>query len=470
MQAIVAACSNNLGIGIRGKLPWHLPADLKRFKELTLGHVVVMGRKTWESLPEKARPLPGRTNVVLTSNPDQIQFSSQLPADTQVVATEMKEFLMHVLPQFYNRQVFVIGGASVLQALCHRIKYVYLTHLEKHFECDTFFDIPWTYELTSFSQRFNENGLSYRFLEYKYNSHKSYHDEWSYISVARDILDVATKKPARPERTGFGTYSTFGKRMRFDISQTVPLLTTKRLPWKGCVEELLWFLRGDTDNKILQDRGVHIWDGNSTKEFQEAVGLGHLREGDCGANYSFQWRHFGAKYVDCQTDYTGQGIDQIENVLHLLRTDPFSRRIFFSAWNPVDLKATVLPPCHVSAQFYVEEDEEGKRHLSCQMYQRSADFFLGEPWNILSYSILTYILAMKTEMQPKELFICIGDTHVYTNHISQMQEQMERIPRPFPKLILNPEVKNKDWKDISIDDFDLVGYIPHPVIKAPMNA
>merc|ERR1712070_1286635 len=157
-------------------------------------------------------------------------------------------------------------------------------------------------------------------------------------------------------------------------------------------------------------------DGNSTREFLDNVGLNHLKEGDCGANYSFQWRHFGGKYVDSETTYDGEGVDQVKYVEELLKTDPMSRRIFLSAWNPVDLTHTVLPPCHVSVQFYVENREDGD-YLSCHMYQRSCDVFLGLPWNIFSYTVLTYILAKKCNMYPSELIISIGDAHIYSDHM-----------------------------------------------------
>lgn len=291
------------------------------------------------------------------------------------------------------------------------------------------------------------------------------HQEYQYLNLLRKILE---KGKLREERTGTGTLSLFGEQMRFDISKSLPVLTTKFVPWKSCIRELLWFLSGKTDATILQKQGVKIWDGNTSREFLDNRGLQHLPEGDVGATYGHCWRHFGAKYKTCKDDYTGQGFDQIKYIIQELKTNHTSRRIFMSSWNPQALDEMALPPCHLSAQFYVDVDDDGTKHLSCQMYQRSVDTFLGCPWNIMSYAVLTYILATMTDMQPKELIMCLGDVHVYSNHIEQVNEQLLRTPFPFPKLNINQEIKNKNIEDISIDDFQLMDYQYHPSIKAIM--
>lgn len=293
----------------------------------------------------------------------------------------------------------------------------------------------------------------------------SQHQEYQYLNLLSKILEHGKK---RDERTGTGTLSMFGQQLRFDISDSIPVLTTKFVPWKSCIRELLWFLSGNTDATILQRQGVRIWDGNTSRQFLDNRGLYHYPEGDVGATYGHCWRHFGAKYQTCHHDYTGQGFDQISYIINELKTNPTSRRIFMSSWNPPALHEMSLPPCHLSAQFYVEFDEDGTKHLSCQMYQRSVDTFLGCPWNIMSYSVLTYILAIITDMKPKELIMCLGDVHIYCNHVEQVQEQLKRMPFPFPKLIINHEIKNKKIEDISIDDFQLLNYQFHPAIKATM--
>ena len=291
-------------------------------------------------------------------------------------------------------------------------------------------------------------------------------NEQVYIDALTHVLQHGKE---RPDRTGTGTLSVFGHQMRFDISEHVPLLTTKQMPWKHCVKELLWFLRGETDVSILQEQGVKIWNGNSSREFLDARSLHELEEGDIGPGYGFQWRHFGAPYRGAKASYTGQGIDQIQQVLDMLRNDPFSRRIFFTAWNAADIDCMALPPCHLSTQFYVEQDADGVRHLSCHMYQRSVDMFLGEPWNIFSYTCLTYLFAKLTGMQPKELIISTGDTHIYQNHLEQVKEQVTRTPFPPPRLKISDSVMTKTLEQIDIADFELSDYQHHSAIKATMS-
>jgi thymidylate synthase len=279
---------------------------------------------------------------------------------------------------------------------------------------------------------------------------------------------IITNGKLREDRTGTGTISIFGHQMRFDISETIPVLTTKFVPWKSCIKELLWFLKGQTDVTLLQKEGVRIWDGNSSREFLDNRGLHHLPEGDIGAGYGFNWRHFGASYKTCKDDYTNQGFDQVEFILNELRTNPCSRRLYMTAWDPSKLDQMALPPCHLSAQFYVDFDEDGTKHLSCQMYQRSVDTFLGCPWNIMSYAVLTHVFAKMCGMKPKELIMCLGDTHIYKNHIDQVKEQLNRTPYPFPKLVLNDIVAFKKVNELEMNDFELLDYKYHPSIKAVM--
>jgi thymidylate synthase len=292
-------------------------------------------------------------------------------------------------------------------------------------------------------------------------------DEQKYLDLLADILENGKD---RPDRTGTGTLSVFGRQLRFDISpNTCPIITTKRVPWKQCIEELLWFLRGDTNSKILEEKGVNIWKGNSSREFLDNRNLKNLREGDIGAGYGFQWRHFGANYTGCHIDYEGQGIDQLQNIIDTLKTNPFDRRIILNAWNPQALNKMALPPCHCFAQFYVENGKDGRKKLSCHMYQRSVDTFLGFPWNIMSYSVLTKILALKCDMDPEELVISTGDTHIYKTHIKQVETQLQRKPASrFPQLILRDRIKDTDFSDLTLEDFELIGYKPLEGIKGVM--
>lgn len=284
-------------------------------------------------------------------------------------------------------------------------------------------------------------------------------DEQQYIDLIQKVIQCGTKKS---DRTGVGTLSLFGAQMRFDLNNNVfPLLTTKRVFWKGVVEELLWFIKGSTNAKELSDKGVKIWDPNSTREYLDSIGLTQREEGDLGPVYGFQWRHYGAEYKDMFTNYTGQGIDQLQNVIKTIKTNPNDRRIIMCAWNPIDLPNMALPPCHCLAQFYVADNK-----LSCQLYQRSADMGLGVPFNIASYSLLTIMIAHVTGLQPGEFVHTLGDYHVYLNHIEPLKVQIERPLRPFPTLKIVRPVENIE--QFKFEDFLLENYKPHPKIEMSM--
>lgn len=455
MEAIVAV-SKNLTIGKDGKLPWHVPEDLKRFRSMTSGHVLVMGRKTFESLP---KVLPNRKHIVITHDPQ------HFPPHPDVVFTTLMD-AMGVISLTAPQKVFVIGGSEILCHFLPMVQRIYLTLIDKNVEGDTKLPSLESFSLASKGEVVycEQEKCNIQFLQYVPSTTKSYETE--YIHLLNDLLRHGA---LRSDRTGTGTKSVFGRQLRFCLQHHIPLLTTKFTAWKSCIKELLWFLRGDTDATILKQQGVGIWDGNTTRSFLDNRGLSHLPEGDIGAGYGFQWRHFGADYDTCKSYYDGCGIDQIDQLIHNLRHDPFSRRHIVSAWNPMALDKMALPPCHIMFQFYVEEDEHHQRHLSCHMYQRSVDSFLGLPFNIFSYAVLTCIVAMKVDMQPKELIISTGDTHVYLDHLSQVEEQVQRTPCPLPTLLVHPSVKDKPWSQLTIDDFEVRGYLHHPVLKGKMS-
>ena len=286
------------------------------------------------------------------------------------------------------------------------------------------------------------------------------HEENQYIELINELLEHGESKE---NRTGTDTIGKFGHQMRFSLSEGFPLLTTKKVFWKGVVEELLWFLRGETDSTKLAEKGVHIWDANGSREFLDSRGLGERAIGDLGPVYGFQWRHFGAKYGKATDDYTGQGYDQLKECIRLLKEEPFSRRIIISAWNPEDLKEMALPPCHMFVQFYVTSRGE----LNTLMYQRSCDVGLGVPFNIASYSLLTCILAHHCGLKRGEFVYSMGDVHIYKNHLEALRGQLERTPYPFPSLKIlasqEKEVDQYEW-----EDFLLENYKHHPTIKMDM--
>jgi thymidylate synthase len=264
------------------------------------------------------------------------------------------------------------------------------------------------------------------------------HPEQQYLDLLAELLADGVD---RGDRTGTGTRSKFGHQMRFDLGAGFPLLTTKKLHLKSIVYELLWFLRGDTNVRWLQERGVKIWD-----EWADA-------DGELGPVYGSQWRSW--------PDGKGGTIDQIANVVHSIRSKPESRRHIVTAWNPAEVDEMALPPCHCLFQFYVAN---GK--LSCQLYQRSADVFLGVPFNIASYALLTEMMAQVTGLKPGEFIHSFGDVHLYANHFEQAREQLQRTPRPLPRLEINPA--KASIFDFEFEDFSFVGYDPYPTIKAPI--
>ncbi len=268
------------------------------------------------------------------------------------------------------------------------------------------------------------------------------HPERQYLDLLRDILDNGVQ---RGDRTGTGTLGVFGRQMRFDLAKGFPLLTTKKLHRKSIILELLWFLRGDTNVRWLQERGVSIWN-----EWADEAG-------ELGPVYGKQWRSWTAP--------DGRVIDQIAAVVEGLKTNPESRRHIVSAWNPAEIEDMALPPCHCLFQFFVAPSEGGGGKLSCQLYQRSADVFLGVPFNIASYALLTMMVAKVTGLEPGEFVHTLGDAHLYLNHLDQAREQLSREPLPFGRMIL---AERSDLLAFEYEDFVLEGYRPHPSIAAPI--
>lgn len=287
------------------------------------------------------------------------------------------------------------------------------------------------------------------------------HDEYQYLHLVNDIVAHGEMVSGRN-----GNAKTIvGASLHFDLANgTLPLLTTKKVAWKTCLRELLWFIRGQTDNNILRDQNVSIWNGNASREFLDSRGLVDNREGDLGPVYGHQWRHFNADYTTCDADYSGMGVDQLGAVVESLE-DPSrrsSRRLVVSAWNPCQIDSMALPPCHVLMQFNVLGNK-----LHCSLYQRSADVGLGVPFNIASYSMLTHLLAHHVGLEAGEFIHHLGNCHIYDDHLELLEEQTEREPYPFPTLRFRDR---RDALDLyEVDDFVVEGYESHESIKMDMR-
>jgi thymidylate synthase len=295
-------------------------------------------------------------------------------------------------------------------------------------------------------------------------------EEDEYLELLSEILDNGSK---RSGRTGVGTIGIFGSKLKFSLADNkVPMFTTKKIFIKSVVEELLFFMRGETDTLKLEAKGSNIWRANTTREFLDKRGLEDLPTGDMGKSYGFQWRNFGGKIGSNKYDASlpdprnryFDGVDQIAQVIDTLKNNPTDRRIIVSAWNPKQIPEMALPPCHMMVQFYADQ---GK--LSSQFYMRSVDTFLGLPFNILSYALMTRIIAQIVGMEAKEVVFVGGDTHIYQNHLDQVMEQCERDPFPFPTLTINRELTSvHDIDKLQLSDFKIEGYQSHPSIKAEM--
>jgi len=290
--------------------------------------------------------------------------------------------------------------------------------------------------------------------------------ELGYLNLVRQIIKNGTKEVGRNGTT----YTTVGAMLRFSLEDNkIPLLTTKKLAWGVCLKELLWFMNGDTNNKLLREKNVKIWNGNGTREFLDSRGLNYLREDDLGPVYGHQWRFWNAQYnkeLGCLADYTDKGIDQLQNIIDEItkskETGESSRRMIMSSWNPEQLNEMALPPCHVLSQYHLVDNK-----LSCTLYQRSGDVGLGIPFNIASYSFLTHLLAKHCDLEAGEFVHFIGNAHIYDDHIEPLKIQLKNEPYEFPNLVINE--KRENINDYKVEDFEVNNYNFQNIIKMDMR-
>ena len=500
--SLIVATDKNLGIGKNNQLPWNLRNEIKYFSKTTIGYnnIVIMGRNTWESIPKQYRPLKNRINIILTSKPINLsQCQGTYIANSFSNAIKMVEMLQY---QYTVGNVFIIGGKRLYQEVLSNNKdinldYIYQTEIYDSFDCDTFLmdkkefkEKLKNYEIIKSSHfkkelcSVNQKEIFYRYLVYKKCLFKNTEgldirvdyalpfvpfkneEEYQYINILKNILTNGIK---RQDRTGTGTLSVFGTHQEFDLRDTFPLLTTKRMFLRGIFEELMLYLRGQTDNKILNEKGINIWDGNTNREFLDKRGLQHYEEGDMGETYGFNFRHFGGEYLGCQHHYQKgeHGFDQVANLIHLIKNDPTSRRMIITLWNPHTNHKAALPSCLCWYQFYVDIEAE---ELHAQIYLRSSDFFLANNWNVCTGAILVHLLCNLEDINltPGTLKVITGDTHLYLNHLEQAKINLKRKPRPYPKLIINS--KKENIEDFTYEDLNVIGYNPYPSIKAEMSA
>ena len=485
LNIVVSVNQNNL-IGSNNDLLINSKDDLKNFYKITTCkypegplNIVIMGYNTWKSIPGNKRPLVSRMNLIISHN-----HQGEITESEFVKVFPDLQSCYQWSDQNTDGRVFVIGGESIYQqCLDHHKNQINIIHLTKfhdglRFNClesqikrfpngllnemDLIREENLDLDCNVYSKTgYYPDKIETHFCTYQ-SSQYTNKGEYQYLNLLQKVMDEGIHGHTRNGKTR----SLFGERMEFDMRDGFPLLTTKKMGYKTILRELLWFISGSTSNVELQAKNVHIWNLNSTREFLDSRGLDY-EEGDLGPVYGFQWRHSGAEYKDCHTDYTGQGVDQLQNVIDLIKNDPHSRRIIMNSWNASYLDKMALPPCHVMCQFHVNS-ELGT--LDCQLYQRSGDMFLGVPFNIASYSFLLHIIADITRYKPGKLIHILGDTHIYEQHFDAVNKQLERVPVGFPQLEVLKDLSVKNIDDITEEMFSIKDYKCYDKISAKMIA
>jgi dihydrofolate reductase/thymidylate synthase len=463
MTFLILARDQNDGIGRNGQIPWWCPDDTELFRAITTHtntgkrNLVIAGHRTRQSMPATLKD-----RVLVTLDRD---GEYRLPDDTTDADVD---------------QVFLAGGKAAMQTWYDQNplpECLILTRIDGSYDCDvtvTDEDL-WLDEYRVYATKRLDGATTTVYvldegeitLPSGLEAAGLRHDETQYLDLVREILE--TGEVRQNERTGAGTKSVFGRQLRFDLSETFPLLTTKRVFFRGVVEELAWFLNGDTDSKTLERKRVNIWKGNTSRAFLDGRDLPYP-EGVAGPVYGAQWRHWGGEYFPT-TGASRGGTDQIENVIESLTSDPESRRHVVSAWNPGALHEMALPPCHALFQFYATAPHaDGKRRLKCQMYQRSCDVALGLPFNIASYALLTHIIAKACDMVPDELVISLGDCHIYMPHEQALRDQLDRPPLPFPRLsvVTSSTDAIEEFLDDPMGSVTLDEYVHHGTLQMEM--
>lgn len=461
MSYIIVAVDECKGISKDSIIPWkdtlNGKEDIARFKSLTINNAVLMGWNTYLSIK---KPLKNRLNIIVTANHYEECLNLKLN-DVKVFKTLIEAITFARTWELQtNLKCFIIGGETIYEQYLKNYNFTtaYVTIIPGNYNCDKFY-LDKTLDIGKL-----QNSAGNNYLNIPGNT---IIEECNYLKLFNYVFQNGTHKT---DRTGTGTISCFSPpELRFSLKDgNLPVLTTKSVAIKtGVIPELLWFMRGETDSRILESQGCNIWKGNTSLAFLQGRNLPY-KEKDMGPGYGFQWRHSGAEYYGMDADYTGKGVDQLNEIITSLKSDPDSRRMLMVSWTAPYIKAMALPPCHVLYQVYSSIDSLGERVLSAKMYQRSADSFLGVPFNITSYAILTHIIANMTGHKAQELIMTFGDYHIYKNHLEQVNEQLLREPRGFPKIVFNEDLKNKTFEFIKPTHFTITNYSPHGKISAPM--
>jgi len=433
---ISALLKSSNGIGKNNRLPWdYIKEDMSFFKKITTSNkstinAVIMGKNTWNSISEKSKPLQNRINIVLSKNKIHNKNNNVITANS----------LNEALNICYNHKkindIFVIGGEKVYkEAIIHPdCKYLYLTKVSpvSYILCDTFFPKIPNWIVKKETNQIKKKGMTLDFEKWE-NIYDSTSNENQYINLVKSIIETGEKVKTR---NGV-VRKIFGPQHSFDLQKGFPLLTTKKMFFNGIVNELLFFIRGETNTNLLSQNDVNIWKKNTSLEFLKERGLNYP-EGYMGPMYGFNWRHFGAEYKFCKEYYKDNGYDQLYHLIQTLTHNKHDRRHLLTTYDPSRISECVLAPCHgIVTQFYISR-KNNNDYLNCKMYQRSVDVALGYPFNIASYALFVHLLCYVTGYLPGKLIMTLGDTHIYENHIKPLLTQIDRYPLKQPTLLIHP--------------------------------
>ena len=444
---VILASTKEGGIGINGRMAWRCPEELALFREKTKGSTLIVGRRTAQSLPH----LAGRRLLVLSTTPNLRTATYKNPTE---VFPDFEAALAAALR--YGAPIFVIGGAELYNRVLDpegpyrcRIDHLHHSVMKKDYMCTTSINIS------------HKGFLLEEETQHEDFVHRVYRLGQTCEQQYLDLLDrVLTSGTPREGRNG-DTVARFVEHLSFDLREGFPLLTTKKMFWKGIVAELLFFLRGSTDTVELKEQGVRIWNGNTCKEFLASRGLSY-REGLMGPMYGYQWRHFGAPYNSETGQPEEKGVDQLSALLKGLVEDPHSRRHVMTSYNPSQTSQRVLAPCHsIVLQFFVD-----RQYIDVYCYNRSSDLFLGLPFNIASTSLLLHIIGRLTGLEPRRVHLTLGDAHIYKAHVTQVREQLSRTCFSLPTVSVSEELFN--LQDLTPEHIVLSDYRSHKSIRAPM--
>lgn len=453
MFDIIVACTKTYGIGRGGRMSWHCPEELKLFRNTTKDSVLIMGRKTVENLPK----LDGRIIFCVSRN---TKLDTSKYTNKCVLMPNLVSAIKTAKRDYPEKKIFVAGGGQIYYEcfnteLVKDINRLRISFMNMSAECDTYirFNIGnWSIEKATEEKQFTHFVMKY-----------TPNGEQQYLNLINDVRYNGTVKNGRNGKT----HSKFVKHLSFNLQEGFPLLTTKKMFTRGIIEELLFFLRGETDSKQLEDKKVRIWTANTDRKFLDVLGMSERKEGIMGPMYGYQWRFFNAPYDEETGKPKGAGIDQLKYVVDTIRKCPDSRRILMTDFNPEQVNQGVLYPCHsIILQFYVNN---GCLDLFC--FNRSQDLFLGTPFNIAMSAFMLTIIAKICRLRPGQLNISMGDAHVYEEHFDVIDRQTSRQPYVFPTLEIKRDLNEiKDIDELTVKDFVLHGYQHHPGIRAKMVA